>query len=114
MDDSDYIKGETWKFSDSEVLISEMNAVSLLYAAIHALKRMYYYKKEFHYCEYRLKIAENKQQHEEFTQKKQKNEKNLLFFSTKLEQLNVRAKQLGFGIPEKYQEVKSLLSTYES
>ena len=105
---------ETWKFRSREVLISEMDELSVLKAAIHAMKRIYYYNNRYHYAEYRIKTADDDRERAKYERVQKKADDLVIFFADKLEHLEEQALKLGFEIPEKYEELKKLLSKVEA
>lgn len=102
-----------WKYSDKEKHIDDMGTVEVLKCALHAMKRMYYYNKKFHYYDYRGKIAETKKEIDHYKDKRDSVHDILNLFCNKLEHLDDRAIDLGFEIPEEFEAVKQLLATFD-
>lgn len=102
-----------WKFRSKEVLIDDMDKESLLYAAIHAMKRMHYYNKQVHYSQYRFKISQSDKEQAKWEKNKKKSSDIMLMFAEKLEIMEERASELGFQIPDKYEEVKDMLRQHQ-
>lgn len=104
---------DIWEFRSKKVPISTMDKKSVLCAAIHAMKRMYYYNKQVHYSDYRIKIAKSDTEIAEWEREKKKSSDIMLLFAEKLERLEDRALDLGFELPEDYEAVKNMRREYE-
>lgn len=102
-----------WVFRSREVPIDEMDKKSVLCAAIHAMKRMYYHNKQVHYSDYRIKIAKSDEEIAKWERTKKKSSDIMLKFAEKLDSLENRALELGFEIPDDYEKVKDLRREHE-
>lgn len=104
----------TWKFGKTVVSIDEMDKKTVLKCALHCFKKMFNLNKEDAWCDFKLRVEAKKSRLKFWQHRKKIASSNLLLFATKLEQLDDRARVLGFDIPESFTDVKEMLNQHEN
>jgi len=101
---------DTWKFGSREIEITEMNKSDILQAALHCVKRIFYYRKQIDYAKRQINKAAEDKDLARFEKKLAFSEGVMTKFSEKLFLLEDRASELGFELPDDYPSLKRALN----